>query len=186
MLFQQDPAGLAHNIALAERCWPIGSIFLSVVATNPVEQLGFGTWVAIGAGRCLVGVDTNDSDFNTVEETGGAKTVTLTGAQSGVAAHSHGVTDPQHNHTQNSHTHPSIQVQGGTTANNAGTHIMTSTATGGSSRAATSPEQANAATATNQAASTGISINNAAAADAAQAHSNVQPYLTCYMWKRTA
>lgn len=63
---------------------------------------------------------------------------------------SHNHVQDAHAHVQNSHTHPSIQVQGGTTASNSGTHIMTSTATGGSSRAATTPEAANAATATNQ------------------------------------
>ena len=40
-----------------------------------------GTWVAWGAGRVPVGVDTTDTDFDTVEETGGTKSVTLTAAQ---------------------------------------------------------------------------------------------------------
>ena len=56
------------------RSWPIGSIFISVVATNPSLLLGFGTWVAFGTGKVLVGIDPGDTDFDTVEETGGAKT----------------------------------------------------------------------------------------------------------------
>src|SRR5688572_5392751 len=64
-------------------CWPIGSVFIAVVATNPGTLLGFGTWVAFGAGRMLVGFDSGQTEFDTVEETGGAKTVTLTAAQSG-------------------------------------------------------------------------------------------------------
>ena len=42
---------------------------------------GLGTWAAFGAGRVLVGLDSGDADFDTVEKTGGAKAVTLTEAQ---------------------------------------------------------------------------------------------------------
>jgi hypothetical protein len=55
--------------------WPIGSVFISVVSTNPATLLGFGTWAAIGAGRVLVGLDSGNTAFDTVEETGGALTV---------------------------------------------------------------------------------------------------------------
>src|SRR3990167_7209436 len=37
--------------------WPVGSVFLSVVSTNPATLLGFGTWAAFAAGRMLVGLD---------------------------------------------------------------------------------------------------------------------------------
>ena len=57
--------------------FPIGSVFIAVVSTNPATLLGYGTWSAIAAGRVLVGLDSGDTDFDTVEETGGAKTVTL-------------------------------------------------------------------------------------------------------------
>ena len=53
--------------------FPIGFIFISVDPTNPATSLGYGTWVAFGAGRVLVGLDSGDADFDTVEETGGAK-----------------------------------------------------------------------------------------------------------------
>ena len=39
--------------------------------------MGFGTW-AFGAGKVPVGIDSSDTDFDTAEETGGAKTHTLT------------------------------------------------------------------------------------------------------------
>jgi hypothetical protein len=55
--------------------WPIGSIFLAAVATNPNTLLGGGTWAAFGTGRVLIGIDSGDTDFDTIEETGGAKTV---------------------------------------------------------------------------------------------------------------
>ena len=53
--------------------YPVGSIYMSVNATNPSELFG-GTWVAWGSGRVPVGVDTSDSDFLTIEKTGGEKT----------------------------------------------------------------------------------------------------------------
>ena len=52
---------------------PIGSLFETTVSTNPGTLYG-GTWAAWGGGRVPVGVNTADSDFNTVEKTGGKKT----------------------------------------------------------------------------------------------------------------
>lgn len=52
--------------------YPVGSIYLSVNNTNPSTWFG-GTWEQIAKGRTLVGVDTNDGDFNTVKKTGGSK-----------------------------------------------------------------------------------------------------------------
>ena len=58
--------------------YPVGSIYMNASdATNPATLLGFGTWVAFGAGRVPVGIDSGDTDFDTAEETGGAKTHTL-------------------------------------------------------------------------------------------------------------
>lgn len=54
--------------------YPVGAIYLSVDNTNPTKWFG-GTWVQIAKGRTLVGVDTNDADFNTVQKTGGSKTL---------------------------------------------------------------------------------------------------------------
>lgn len=52
--------------------WPIGSIFINTVNENPSKYFG-GTWEQFGAGRCLVGVDTSQTEFNQVEKTGGSK-----------------------------------------------------------------------------------------------------------------
>lgn len=56
--------------------YPVGSIYINAsVATNPSTLLGFGTWIAFGAGRVMVGIDPTDTDFDTVGEERGAKTV---------------------------------------------------------------------------------------------------------------
>lgn len=66
--------------------YPVGSIYTSVLPTSPATLFG-GTWVAFAAGRVLVGVDSTDTDFDQAEETGGAKTHTLTEAE--MPSHSH-------------------------------------------------------------------------------------------------
>ena len=122
---------------------PVGSLEFNVSGTNPSSYLGFGTWSLWGSGKVPVGVDTNDTDFNTVEKTGGAKTVTLTKEQ--IPAHSHTFKDggklivP----SGNEYGVPDYVLKNGQT--------ITTNETGGG-----------------------------------QAHTNVQPYITCYMWKRTA
>lgn len=57
--------------------YPVGSIYISVINTNPSTYFG-GTWEAFGTGRCLVGVDTSQTEFNAVLKTGGEKTHKLT------------------------------------------------------------------------------------------------------------
>lgn len=71
-------------------CWPVGAIFVSAVATNPATLLGFGTWAAFGAGRVLVGLDAAQTEFDTLLETGGAKTHALTVTE--IPAHTHVIT----------------------------------------------------------------------------------------------
>lgn len=57
---------------------PVGHIRMETTDTNPAEYLGFGTWVLWGQGRVPVGVDTTQTEFNTVEKIGGEKTHILT------------------------------------------------------------------------------------------------------------
>lgn len=52
--------------------FPVGAVYISVTSTNPSVYFG-GTWVQFGQGQTLVGVNTSDTDFNTVEKTGGTK-----------------------------------------------------------------------------------------------------------------
>lgn len=123
--------------------FPVGSVFIAVVSTNPGTLLGYGTWSAFGAGRVLVGRDAADVDFDTAEETGGAKTVTLTTTE--MPAHVHGELAP-------------------------------TTASGGAMRFAVD---------TNASGSVAAGLNTASIGGGA-AHNNLQPYIVCYFWKRTA
>ena len=59
--------------ALTDAMYPVGSIYISVKSTNPSSFFG-GTWTAFGTGRTLVGINTSDTNFDTVEKTGGAAT----------------------------------------------------------------------------------------------------------------
>ena len=71
--------------------YPVGSVYINAaVTTNPATLLGFGTWVAFGSGRMMVGYNAADSDFDALQETGGAKTHTLTTAE--LPSHNHGYT----------------------------------------------------------------------------------------------
>ena len=122
--------------------YPVGSIYMNAsVSTNPATLLGMTgtTWVSFGAGRMPIGLDSSDTDFDTVEETGGAKTHTLTVDE--MPAHTHDYT--AHLGTGASgpiSLHDRIPSVTGPT-----------TSTGGGS-----------------------------------AHNNMPPYITVYMWKRTA
>lgn len=52
--------------------YPIGSIFITTVNQDPSKYLG-GKWESFGAGRCLVGFDSGQTEFNQVLKTGGNK-----------------------------------------------------------------------------------------------------------------
>ena len=77
-----------NTIATLANIYPVGSIYMNASdSTNPATLLGFGTWVAFGAGRVPVGIDATQTEFDTAEETGGAKTHTLTTSE--IPSHTH-------------------------------------------------------------------------------------------------
>jgi hypothetical protein len=77
-------ANLTDNTSsVISAAYPVGSIYLSTVSTNPATLLGIGTWVAFGAGRMLLG---NGGGY-TAGATGGAATHTLTTNE--MPAHTH-------------------------------------------------------------------------------------------------
>lgn len=118
--------------AAGGQAYPIGAVFISVVSTNPNTLLGYGTWSAFGAGRVMVGLDAGDTDFDLVEETGGAKT----------ASHTHGAgtlttdTITSHSHTAgtlapSTHSGTAVDAHSGTAvdAHAAHTHAVGTLAT---------------------------------------------------------
>jgi hypothetical protein len=77
------------NLKKAITSWnnPIGTLREFNVATNPATLLGIGTWSAYGTGRVTVAIDAGQTEFDTVDETGGEKTHQLTEAE--LASHDH-------------------------------------------------------------------------------------------------
>lgn len=179
-----------HTHAGGSQAFPIGSVFLSVVVTNPATLLGYGTWLAIASGKMLVGLDSGDTDFDTVEEIGGTKTKTI--AQANLpniltgAGSSHNHTQAAHTHIQDAHAHTQRRNNTATGSNSGWT---TSFDISSSNPVADVNTGTGSTTATNQ---------NAAAtnqAEAAHTHSLggsgtdlnvVNPYFVVYIWKRTA
>lgn len=142
--------------------YPVGSIYTNASnSTNPGTLLGFGTWTAFGAGRVMVGFNASNALFDTAEETGGS-------ADAIVVSHTHtGSTD-----SAGAHTHG---FSSNVVANPANIALSGSGAfAGGTSLSATNSAGTHTHTFTTD--STGSSGTNA----------NYQPYITVYMWKRTA
>jgi len=136
--------------------YPVGSIYINATSsTNPATLLGFGTWVAFGAGRVPVGLDAGNAAFDTAEETGGS-------ADAIVVSHTHTatVTDPGHVHTIS------------TLDNLAGVSDGPNVRGSGS------------AAATTNSAVTGISVSNSTEGSSGT-NANLQPYIVVRMWKRT-
>jgi hypothetical protein len=145
--------------------YPIGSIYINASSSsNPNVLLGFGTWEAFGAGRVLVGFDSADALFDTLEETGGSKNAVN-------VSHNHTVsttlTDPGHDHE----IYPRFY---GAFAGEGDFIQPASTFTGNRTRS--TGTRTTGITATTTMESAGVSGTNA----------NIQPYITVRMWKRTA
>ena len=151
----QNQINELKNQANFDKIYPIGSIYMSVKNENPSSLFG-GTWEAWGSGKVPVGIDTTQTEFVTVEKTGGEKTHTLTIAEM-----------PSHTHIQNPHSHYLGAPQSGSGIWTGWTY--NSPAINASN---TNAMLTGNVTAINQ--STGGS----------QSHNNLQPYITCYMWKR--
>lgn len=128
-----------------ENKYAVGDIFITTREGNPADLLGYGTWTAFGTGKTLVGVDTSQTEFNTVQKTGGSKTHTLTVNEI-----------PSHTHTLQS---------------------------GAKTNAWEAPNFVNSYQYQSATPTIGSTIS---ATGGGQAHNNLQPYITVYMWLRTA
>lgn len=173
-------AWLATVSSYSTQAWPIGSVFVAVVSTNPATLLGYGTWTAIGAGRVLVGLDSGDTDFDTVEETGGAKTVAAAGTNSAPTVSGSTASESSHTHSVTTN----VAVDSHTTTNKVPTTGAATGLTGPTSHAVTNnPVTSGAGSAHSHGAGT---LAASAPTFTGSATSVVQPYFVVYMWKRTA
>lgn len=186
---------LVATVAAIQALYPVGSIYMNATnSTNPGTLLGFGTWVAFGAGRVPVGFDASNSMFDSAEETGGSYDATLpshthtySGTSSGQSAsHSHTITSTASAHSHSMYIPNSSYVINIASVTNSSTGTTTSSggySVGGlmsSETVSVSSSAGNASadhthTYSGTTASSGSSATNA----------NVQPYITVYMWKRT-
>lgn len=138
--------------------YPIGSVYTNATdSTNPGTLLGFGTWVSFGAGRVPVGIDSSDTDFDTAEETGGAKTHTLTLAEI-----------PEHNHLNTASPGAADRLVWHDSQSGYGSNRVSHFGSGSSFAGRSTMGQ--------------LVVNNGSGNE----HNNLQPYVVVYMWKRTA
>lgn len=127
----------------------VGDIIFSTSDENPSTIYG-GTWVAWGKGQVPVGVDTSDSDFNTVEKTGGSKECELRALIGAVGGN------------VNTIGYDSEPVVSGY-----GSYDMVLDASAGAK-----PQ--------------GASNTTRVVKSDGKSPTTVQPYITCYMWKRVS
>ena len=143
--------------------YPVGSIYINATnSNNPSSLLGFGTWVAFGAGRVPIGIDSSDTDFDTAEETGGSKTHTLT--ESEMPAHRHFL-----------FRNVGVGNIGDTTSSLSAAHYYNDGSQSYRIRKSSSSD-----------AFLEPDITLSGQTGSGSAHNNVQPYIVVYMWKRTA
>lgn len=158
------------TVATVQALYPVGSLYLNATnSTNPATLLGFGTWVAFGAGRMPVGFNAADPLFDSAEETGGSKDAvvvshTHTGTTAGVGDHNHALIQGRE-FTPAYGANEGIGIGNYPLESGRGSSEWTNTTQGAGAHSHTFTTN-----------STGSSATNA----------NLPPYITVYMWKRTA
>lgn len=163
-------AKYAPMLDTMKKIYPVGSIYMSTVSTNPATLFGFGTWEAMPAGRVLLaqGKSSWGTTYN-AGSTGGEATHQLTVGE--LPSHSHiasSNTTGEHSHTFsiNIAYHEQFFPYADSISRGENKHGITSI---------TSNPNGNH--------SHSITINNTGSN---QPHNNLQPYISVYMWKRSA
>ena len=96
----EEIANTKTNTTLATWCpFPVGAIYMSTTSANPSTFWTGTTWQAFATGKTIIGIDTSDTDFNSVNKTGGSKEVVLTVPN--LPIHNHTVGDNTHTHSMN-------------------------------------------------------------------------------------
>lgn len=158
------------TVATVQALYPVGSLYLNATnATNPATLLGFGTWVAFGAGRVPVGYDAANSNFNSAEKTGGSADAILVSHSHTFSGNTSEVGNHQHYPSNNGNTNG--YGFGGDAYN-----VTRGTQDGSYQSTPTTPAGAHSHTYSGTTSTQGSSATNA----------NLPPYITVYMWKRTA
>jgi len=158
----------SNILAVMKLLNPIGTIREFNVSTNPATLLGFGTWVAYGTGRFTIAIDAGDATMDTVDETGGAKEVTI--GQTNLPNISTGA-GTAHTHIQNAHSHTITWSTSG-----ADTYVT------GAGADASGPLNTGSTTATNQ----NESAHTHSLGGSGTALNVMNPFITVYRWVRTA
>jgi hypothetical protein len=163
--------------AVMQTLHPVGSIYINAtVATNPGTLLGFGTWTAFGAGRVPVGFDSTNVLFDTAEETGGS-------ANAVVVSHTHTASSSSSSTFTGSalatHAHAITTI-----GLDSGLGSGSGFASTGGAPTATSTASISGGTPSGTVATSTSTTNSTEGSSATNA--NYQPYITVYMWKRTA
>lgn len=151
--------------AIANIMFPVGHILMTTRNVNPGTYLG-GTWVAWGSGRVPTGVNANDTAFKTVEKTGGSQTLEL--------AHSHIVNSHKHlaPFGYDDNVYYAGRIYESIVVNASGSNGYNFKA---ASSGMTSPLRLNYTSAESPGTNSQLGTRDIK-----------QPYITCYMWKRTA
>lgn len=142
---------------------PVGSIEVNVSGDNPGTYLG-GTWESFGTGKTLVGIDASQTEFNTIEKTGGSKT------------HSHNYGLKAGGYYCDTVLTESAQDGVFTWDSNNNRTLMTLNSSVGSQSVSVNGGNATSSKSANMAHYQAIANTSYT--------SNLQPYITVYFWKR--
>lgn len=153
--------------------YPVGSVYETMDSSFDPNKKWGGTWERI-KGRVLVGVDENDSDFNTAEKIGGEKTHKLSVSE--MPSHSHSAGEKSLKGGVNNISGQDKNwglTSSGIFSNWGDTNGFYST----SKETTTNYKDGFYIDATHT-----HTIGNTGGGNA---HNNLQPYVTCFIWKRT-
>ena len=163
-------AKFAPMLDTMKKIYPVGSIYISTVSTNPATLFGFGTWEAMPAGRVLLAQGKSDwgTTYN-AGSTGGEATHQLTVGEL-----------PKHKPNISMNTINLVGNGYNALLDNASSNGIITVSTGNVSGGGVDvgPKKNFAINASH---SHTLTISDVGSN---QAHNNIQPYLTVYMWKR--